>query len=180
MLRSPALLMNWKSTATIGVVSGTLVTLLATASPSVNRQREAPPPATLIDLQQGAALSAETARLRQTPRPQTALSESTRNPFAFGHAAAAPHIARSGATEPLAALPSSDASRRLPTFTLVGLAEDRSSGDTVMTAILSSPGALQFVKQGDLVEGGYRVAAITSDSVELLGDDGRPLLLRLK
>jgi hypothetical protein len=179
MLRSPAILMNWKSTATLGVISGTLVTLLATASPSVDHQRARSAVAPSIDRRQSAALIAETARLRERLGPQIPPAASSRNPFAFGHAAGEAPVIRSGPTEPPAP-PSSGTRPALPTFTLVGLAEDRTADAIVMTAILSSPGALQFVKQGDRVDGGYRVAAITSDSVELVHDDGRPLLLRLK
>lgn len=172
--------MNWKSTAIIGVVSGTVVTLLATAAPSLNGQRHpaAPPPP--IDSHQGAALIAETARLRdRLHTPAAPPSASTRNPFAFAGPAAAPRIARPGPAQSVAA-PSSLDSVQPPPFTLVGLAEDRRSGSLVVTAILSSPGSLQFVKQGDRVEGGYRVADITAESVQLIGDDGRPLMLRLK
>jgi hypothetical protein len=170
--------MNWKSTATIGVVGGTVATLLATASPSVDRPRDGVAPPASLDVQQGVALFAETARLRERLRPRVPPTTSTRNPFAYAATAALPP-ARTAAVEPPTA-PSSGASRTSPAFTLVGLAEDRSSGATIMTAILSSPGALQFVKQGERVDGGYRVATITSDSVELLGDDERPLVLRLK
>jgi hypothetical protein len=172
--------MNWKSTATIGVVGATLVTLLATASPSINRQGDALAPAAAIDRRQGAALIAETAKLSERVQPHSPPSPSTRNPFAFGRAAAVPGSVRPSPTEPITGKPSLDSIRLAPSFTLVGLAEDRESGATVVTAILSSPGALQFVKQGDRVEGGYRVTAITSESVDLLGDDGRPLMLRLK
>jgi hypothetical protein len=170
---------NWKSTATIGVVGGTLATLLATASSSVDRQHDALAPAVTIDMQQGAALFAETARLRDRLRPQTAPSASTRNPFAFATPAAARNLTHPGPAEPLAGSVPANPVQIPPPFTLVGLAEDRDAGAVVMTAILSSPGALLFVKQGDRVAGGYRVAAISSDSVELLDDDGRPLLLRL-
>jgi hypothetical protein len=170
--------MNWKSTVVIGAISGAVVTLLATVSPSLDRQRQAVAPAPSIDSQQGAALSAATARLREPPRPQAVPSASTRNPFAFANPAA-PTVARPVPAESVVALPSPDPGRPLP-FTLVGLAEDRRSGTLVVTAILSSPGALQFVKQGDRVEGGYRVAAITAEGAELIGDDGGTLMLELK
>jgi hypothetical protein len=172
--------MNWKSPAIIGVVSGTVVTLLATASPSLDGQRHpvAAPPS--IDPRQGAAMIAQTERLRDRLRPQGVPSASTRNPFAFAGPSAAPRIAQPEPAQAVTAPSSLDLSPQPPSFTLVGLAADRSSGSLVMTAILSSPGSLQFVKQGDRVEGGYRVADITAESVQLIGDDGRPLMLRLK
>jgi hypothetical protein len=173
--------MNWKSTAILGVVGGTVVTLLATASPSPDGRRHAvaaPPP---IDHRQGAALIAQTEKLRARLRPQVVPSASTRNPFAFAPRTAAPRIAPPEPARSEAASSSSlDLGQPPLPFTLVGLAVDRSSGSMVVTAILSSPGSLQFVKQGDRVEGGYRVADITAESVELIGDDGRPLMLRLK
>lgn len=170
--------MNWQSTAIIGVISGTVVTLLATASPSLDRHRQAVAPAPSIDSQQGAALSAATDRLGKAPRPQAVPSVSTRNPFAFANPAAPP-VARTEPAQSVAALPSPDTGRPLP-FTLVGLAEDRSSGSLVVTAILSSPGSLHFVRQGDRVEGGYRVAAITAEGAELIGDDGGAVMLKFK
>jgi hypothetical protein len=172
--------MNWKSVATIGVVSGAVVTLLATAAPSIHSRPNTIASTASIDSQQGAALITATARLRERVSPQTRPSASTRNPFAFGQAAAPPRPARDRAAQPLASRPSTDASPGPPSFTLVGLAEDRTPDGTVLTAILSSPGALQFVKQGDRVDGRYQVAAITSDSVELRDDAGPPLILRLK
>jgi hypothetical protein len=172
--------MNWKSTVTLGAFGGTIAFLLATASCSIDRQRDTFAPATAIDMRQGAALIAETARLRGRLLPDAAPRASTRNPFSFAHVAATHATTRSESAEFPAALSPPDTERRPPLFTLVGLAEDRSAGDPIVTAILSSPGALQFVKQGDRVEGGYRVAAITPESVELLADDGRPLILKLK
>jgi hypothetical protein len=172
--------MNWKTVATIGVVSGAVVTLLATAAPSIHSRPDTIASTPSIDSQQGAALITATARLRERVSPQTRPSASTRNPFAFGQAAAASGTGRSGAAQPLAPRPSTDANQGLPSFTLVGLAEDRTPDGTILTAILSSPGALQFVKEGDRVDGRYRVAAITSDSVQLRDDAGPPLLLRLK
>jgi hypothetical protein len=172
--------MNWKSVATIGVVSGTIVTLLATASPSIDRHRQAVAPTAAIDTQQGAALIVETAKLRERVGAPTPLSASRRNPFAFGEVTAASDRARDEAAELLLRRSSMEFNRPLPPFTLVGLAEDRTADGTVLTAILSSPGALRFVKQGDRVDGGYRVSAVTSDSVELADESGHPLLLRLK
>jgi hypothetical protein len=172
--------MNWKSVATIGVVSGTVVTLLATASPSIDRQRQAVAPTPSVDMQQGAALIVETARLRERVSAPTPPSAATRNPFAFGEVAAAPGRARAEAAALLARRSSTEFDRPLPPFTLVGLAEDRNPEGSVLTAILSSPGALRFVKQGDRVDGGYRITAVTSDSVELVDQSGHPLLLRLK
>ena len=172
--------MNWKSTATIGVVSGIVVTLLAAASPSLDRRRDTLAPAPSIDPLQGAALIAETAKLRDRLRPVAVPSASTRNPFAFAEPPAAARRAQAEPAAPAAGPSSLDADARPLPFTLVGLAEDRSSGSMVVTAILSSPGSLQFVKQGDRVDGGYRVADITAERVELIGDDGRPLMLRLK
>jgi hypothetical protein len=172
--------MNWKSTATTGVVGGTLVTLLATASPSVDRQGAAPAPAASADMQQSATLLAEADRLRERLRPQVPPLPSTRNPFAFGRAAPGSQPTPSRPPGLPTALPSFDTSTPPPTFSLVGLAEDRSTGRTIMTAILSGPGTLQFVTEGDRVDGGYLVSAITSESVELIAADGTPLLLRLK
>ena len=183
MLRSPALLMNWKSTATIGVVGGTVATLarhgVAVARIADRRRRSLRRRRSTCS--SGAALAAETARLRERLRPQVRAAQ--RRPAICSRsraAAAAPAPTRSDRSSRAAGRTVVRRRPMPPPFTLVGLAEDAAPGRHGQDGDPLEPAALQFVKEGDRVDGGYRVAAISSDSVELLGDDGRPLLLRLK
>ena len=64
---------------------------------------------------------------------------------------------------------------------LSGVASDTEGGSTVRTAILSSPGGVLLVHQGDEVLGQYRVGAIGEESVELMRlSDGTALRITLK
>jgi len=64
---------------------------------------------------------------------------------------------------------------------LAGIAEDEGPEGAVRTAIISAPGQLLLVKEGETIVQRYRVTKISSDVVELvdLGDNSiRRLALR--
>ena len=64
---------------------------------------------------------------------------------------------------------------------LSGIAQDTVDGQTVRTAIISTPDGIQLVKVGDMVAGQYKVAAIGADAVELVTiSDGATVRLGLK
>jgi hypothetical protein len=64
---------------------------------------------------------------------------------------------------------------------LIGVAEDTTTDGLVRTAIISGPGQLYVVKEGDRVTSRYRVARISPDVVELddLARIGDASVLRL-
>ena len=111
----------------------------------------------------GAELASEIARLRDRLRPDAAPRQPGRNLFSF-RAAAAPSVT------PNAALPEAPVQPALaePEMKLVGLAEDSGPDDPIRTAIISSPGGLFLVKEGESVTALYRVARIFVDVVELI------------
>jgi hypothetical protein len=166
--------MNMKRTATIVVVGGAFAVWLANAATSgsrdvvihpVERERSAS-----IDAR-GRAMAAEVARLRDRLRPTVAPREPRRNLFQFSavrppSVPAAPRPPVSEAAPVVAAAPPA------PPFKLIGVAEDAGPAGPVRTAIVSAPGQLFLVKEGQNVTLRYRVTKISADVVELqdLGD----------
>jgi hypothetical protein len=165
--------MNLKRTATIVVVGGALAAWLAAAMTSDQRDR-APRPAernAAADAR-SETLAAEVARLHDRLRPTAEPREPARNLFQFTAVrprppAPAPKAALSEAA-PVApvALPPP------PPFKLIGIAEEAGKTGPVRTAIVSGPGQLFLVKEGQNVTLRYQVIKISADVVELqdLGD----------
>jgi hypothetical protein len=173
-------IMTAKRAGLFVIVLGALAAWIAAAATSGVRDVKpvAPfsPPA--IDTS-GAALEAEIARLHDRLRP-TASPVLGRDLFQF--AAARPRIAPQAA--PFVAPPVvSPAPPPPPPFTLIGVAQDGADGGTVRTAIISTPGQLFLVKEGDEVMSAgsrYRVTKISEGSADLSADDQTILHLALK
>jgi hypothetical protein len=161
-----------KRTALLVVALGALAAWLAAAATSNVRPFKptvtAPPP---IDLR-GAALTAEIERLHDRLRPTTS-PDHGRNLFQF--ASVRPPAPAAAAVGVSAVIP--PATPVEPPFKLIGMAEDSGT----RTAILTSPGQLLMVHEGDLVSSAYRVTGISADAVELTATaDGAVLRLALK
>jgi hypothetical protein len=179
VLRSSQLI-HMKRTATIVVVGGALLAWLAGAATS--NRTIAPPPVvqrTAIEVR-GDELAVEVARLHERLRPTATPRQPGRNLFSFQAAAArvAPTVA---APAPAALVEAPAALPALPPLKLAGIAEDAGPEGPVRTAIISGPGQLFLVKEGETVMLRYRVAKISEDVVELidLGDNSiRRLALR--
>ncbi len=172
--------MTAKRAAIFVIVLGALAAWIAAAATSGVRDIKpvAPfsPPA--IDTS-GAALEADIARLHDRLRP-TASPRLGRDLFQF--AAARPHITTQAA--PAEPQPISiPALAPPPRLTLIGVAQDGAEGGTVRTAIISTPGQLFLVKEGDEVTSAgvrYRVTKISDDAADLSAADQTPLHLALK
>jgi hypothetical protein len=68
-------------------------------------------------------------------------------------------------------------------LTLIGVAQDAVDGATVRTAIISTPGQLFLVKEGEELNAAglrYRVTRLSADSVDLSAADETTLHLALK
>ena len=175
--------MNWKATV---AVSG--ATLLAGWIAS------APPAPTTPSAVRSSSQSAQTAaaasdigelaaRLQTRPRQDAAYGDPERNLFRFG-----PNTpGRSAEPAPSVSAPSPPPVETLPQappplpVSLSGVASDPDGERTVRTAILSSPGGVLLVHEGEEVLGQYRVGAIGEDSVELTRlSDGAALRITLK
>ena len=174
--------MNWKATA---AVSG--ATLLAgwfAAAPPAPTTPSAVPSSSQSPRTAAASdISELAARLHTRPHQDAGYGEPERNLFRFGPntpvrtADPAPSVS-APAPPPVEILP--QAPPPLP-VSLSGVASDSEGERTVRTAILSSPGGVLLVKEGDEVLGQYRVGAIGEDSVELTRlSDGTALRITLK
>ncbi len=170
--------MNLKRTATIGVVGGAFAAWLAAAATSGVQDAPAPPIVrqTQID-SRSAALATEVARLHERLRPTSAPRQPARDLFRFSTPKPKPapvqasHAALTEAAVAPAPLPP-------PPFKLSGIAEDAGLEGPIRTAVISGPGQLFLVKEGEMVTPRYRVVRISADVVELL-DVGTSLSLRL-
>jgi hypothetical protein len=161
--------MNFKRTALLVVVVGALAVWLAAAATSDRRDAmqlavAAPTP---IDAS-SVALAREIARLHDRLRPGVPPHHG-RDLFQF--AAVAPHAAPSAVVAKPVLSVLNDATvaplAPQPALKLIGIAEDATPDGLVRTAIISGPGQLFLVKQGDRVTPRYLVAQISPDVVEL-------------
>ncbi|MSO46314.1 MAG: hypothetical protein EXQ59_06060 [Acidobacteria bacterium] len=173
--------MNWK--ATVAVSGATLLAgWIASAPPAPTTPSAVPSssqsPRTAAA---GSDISELAARLQTRPRQDAGYGEPERNLFRFGPN----RPVRSEAPEPIVSAPPPleilpQAPPPLP-ISLSGVASDSEGERTVRTAILSSPGGVLLVKEGEEVLGQYRVGAIGEDSVELTRlSDGTALRITLK
>ena len=165
--------MNVKRTATIVVVGAALAAWLAAAATSGQRELAPRPDARSATADaRGETLAAEVARLQERLHPTVEPREPGRNLFQFTTV----RVQRPAPSTPKAAL--SEAAPVAPLapaplpFKLIGVAEDASPAGPVRTAIVSAPGQLLLVKEGQNVTLRYRVVKISADVVELedLGD----------
>lgn len=174
---------DWKRVAVLGVLGGTLVTLLARAAGSPTPPPiVAPPPPPVEDT---ASLFADVDRLRERLRSPVQNATPSRNLFAFRSTApVAPRKASSSSAESAGTpIPVPEPSTRTPPLSLIGLAEHAGPSGPVRTAILSDGGGLHFAEVG-VVVAGYRLSAIREDAVELIAADGvasgTPIVLTFK
>jgi hypothetical protein len=177
MLRSRNGQMNITRAVVLGVVGGALAAWLATASTSGTRQLAPIQPARVPPVDKsGAELAAEIGRLHDRLRPTTAPAAPARDLFEFSAA----RIPRAGAAEPLAVIAAPVPVPQAPRFSLIGVAEDGG----VRTAIVSGPGDVFLVKEGDRVADRYIVVRVDADAVELtdisVASDSRSVRLALK
>ena len=172
--------MNFKRTAALLVVGGALAAWLAAAANSGidDAQRMRAIKTSPID-SRGAVLASEIARLHEQLRPSAAPLQPSRNLFSF--AVRQPKTAAPIQT-PKPALSEAPAARpAAPPVKLSGIAEDQTANGVVRTAIVSTPGQLFLVKEGEQVTDRFRVIKISSDVVELADlTDNTTLRLALK
>jgi len=171
--------MNVKRTATLVVVGLPAAAWLYAAATSDSRRQILAPIERASPIEaRSEALAAEIARLHERLRPDATPRQPARNLFSF--------TARGARPEP--AVPKPALSEAVvvpiaapPPFKLIGVAEDAGLDRPVRPAIVSAPGQVFLVKEGENVTLRYRVARISADVVELtdLGD-GSTLRLALR
>lgn len=160
--------MNLKRTTTVVVVGGALAAWLAAAATSGNRVRTVPVVERALPIDaRGDALAGEIKRLHERLRPSASPSQPGRNLFTFTgpRPRPAPFVAAPAAlTEPIPVVPVAPPP---PPFKFIGVAEEAGPDGPTRTAILSAPGQLFLVKEGQNVTSRYLVARISADVVEL-------------
>jgi hypothetical protein len=170
--------MNLRRATMFGVTGAVLAAMLAGAAIPYRRPAIVAPIAQPAPIdRQGAELAAEIARVRERLRP-TAAPQQTRNLFRFSAPAARPapppSVAAASDT-PAAVAPVA------PPMRLIGIAEDVTPEGPVRTAIVTASEQLYLVKEGEAVTLRYRVARISTDTIELVDlSDGTPLRLALR
>jgi hypothetical protein len=168
--------MNWKYTV-FGTGATALATLLATTTPgrlgdtgTAQRPPEAPSAAQAVDVQREADRLG--VRLGAVPRYEAP----TRDLFRFASRRAPAAVPQPAAEPP--APPPVERAVPSPPMVLIGTAADGGAAGSV-TAILSTPGGVLLVREGDVVAPDYRVAKVTADTVTLESPGAPPLALEL-
>jgi len=169
--------MSRKRVATLAIAGGVVLMWLAVASTSGRREIIATPvePVAALDAR-SEALASEIARLHERLRPSAPPRQPGRNLFQFtAMRPAAVPIAPQPALTEVVSPPEIPPPAPLK---LVGVAENPGPDGPIRTAIVSGPGQLFLVKEGQNVTARYRVAKISADVVELT-DVGAGTTLRL-
>ncbi len=173
---------SWKSTA---LVSGTgmLATWLVSAPP------QSPQISTAPATPQAAAAAtddivAEAARLRARVELVRDFQAPARDPFRFldRRPASSPPPGTTARADDAAPAPAQTAPEpATPAWRLIGMGSDPLDGTMIRTAVLAGPDGVTLVREGDVLDGRYRVDAVTEDGV-VLGpvSPGAPLALRFE
>jgi hypothetical protein len=170
--------MNWKLYA-IGT-AGTFVASYLVSTVAPTRPPQTAPvtsPRAVDRAGEPVDLTEQAERLRSGIANVTAYSEPRRDVFRFGDSARRTAAAPSEASEVEA--PVVVPSPR-PPFALAGVATDAPGAAAGRTAILSSLRGVLLVREGDLVEGMFKVVSIDADSITVEKvADGTSTTLRL-
>jgi hypothetical protein len=171
--------MTWKLYA-FSSGGAVIVTALAALVAPTQRIQTAPAVVTPQATDRSGAvvdLGAQADHLRARLADVTTYRQPARNAFRF---AAAPRRVAEPAPAPVAELPPAVVPPRRPPYALAGMATTMEDGVAQRTAILSSLQGVSLVKEGDVLDDGYRVSSITDDAVTLEStSDGTQATLRL-
>ncbi|HEU4693511.1 MAG TPA: hypothetical protein VFS23_34345 [Vicinamibacterales bacterium] len=122
-------------------------------------------------------LGAQAERLRAKLAEVSTYRQPSRDAFRFG--AASRRVVES-APPAVTELPPAVITPSRPPYALAGMATTMVDGVAQRTAILSSLQGVSLVKEGDLLDAGYRVTSIADDAVTLEStSDGSTSTLRL-
>lgn len=160
---------------TTGWLAGSASTANQADAASAARARSGPRP-----LGSPADAAPLTRHLRERLDAQPVRFPSTgRNPFVFE--ARRPRVAQRSAEDAVAAPPPAPVpyTPPAPVIKLSGIAASLEDGTTVLTAIISDNGALQFVKTGDKLPSGATVIKVEETGVVLMDAAGITQTLRL-
>jgi hypothetical protein len=171
--------MTWRLYAltSTGVVLGTAVAGFVV---TIERSRQNPPAVVTQAADRSGALvdlGAQADRLKTRLAEVTAYTHPARDAFRFGPP---PRPAVAAPTPSLSQAPPAVIAPSRPPYGLAGMATSVEDGVTKRTAILSSLQGVLLVKEGDVLEAGYRVMSISDDAVTLeTTSDGTQTTLHL-
>jgi hypothetical protein len=171
--------MTWRLYAltSTGVVLGTAVAAFVA---TIERSRQSPPAVVTQAADRSGVLvdlGAQADRLKTRLAEVTAYTHPSRDAFRF---APPPRPAVAEPTPSLSQAPPAVMAPSRPPYSLAGMATSVQDGVTKRTAILSSLQGVLLVKEGDVLETGYRVMSISDDAVTLeTTSDGTQTTLHL-
>jgi hypothetical protein len=170
--------MTWKLYA---LTSGgaVLVTALATFVAPTERRPVAPSAEPQAVDRTGAAvdLGAQADRLKTNLAVVAAYRQPARDAFRFGMP---PRVTQPSVPLPVTEAPPAVIAPPRPPYGLSGMATTVEDGVPHRTAILSSLQGVSLVKEGDMLETGYRVVSITEEAVVVEStSDGTQTTLRM-
>jgi hypothetical protein len=171
--------MTWKLYALTSGGGAVVVTYLATVMAPVDRTANVPTTVLQAVDRSGAVvdLGAQADRLKMRLAEVTAYRKPARDAFRFGEPPRRVEVAPTtlaSAPSPVEPAPSR------PPYGLSGMAITAENGVSQRTAILSSLQGVALVKEGDVLDAGYRVLTITDETVTLEStSDGAQTTLRL-
>jgi hypothetical protein len=174
--------MTWKAYAAVSgatVLAGWLASSPPANAPSntTSPARSARPPAASAT----ADIQEQAERLQTGLRGERNYSPPQRNPFRFEEGGDAYPLEPGTSFEP-EGVPQPEAMApepAPPAISLSGIAEDQVNGQISRTAIVSSPGGVELLREGNEILG-YRVVRIESEAVELVRiSDGSTLRFTL-
>lgn len=160
--------MTWRLYA-LGSAGAFLATYFVSVAPPVTpRQPGTSPRMQAADSGAVIDLNAQAERLHVRMAGATEYREPSRNAFRFAAREPRPSaesvtssVASGAEATPIVAVPA-----RLP-FALAGVASSMENGVPQFTAILTSLRGVQLVKDGEPIDGGYRVVSIAEDAVTI-------------
>lgn len=144
-----------------------LVTALATLVSPIKKSTpevQSPVPQALDRSGTIVDLGVQADRLRAKLAEVAAYREPARNAFHFG---AAPRPVSEPVAPPITLAPTADIVPPRPPYALAGMATSTENGALIRTAIVSSLRGVSLVKEGDVLDGAYRVVSVTEDAMTL-------------
>jgi hypothetical protein len=171
--------MTWRLYLLTSGGATVLVTALATLVAPIERSREDPPtvvPQAVDRSGTAVDLGAQADRLKTKLVEVSSFQHPARDAFRFG----LPPRRVVESPAPLVSNVPAVVIPARPPYSLAGMATSVADGVTQRTAIISSLQGVSLVKEGDLLDAGYRVMSIGDDAVTLESTtDGTQTTLRL-
>ena len=171
--------MTWKSYVAVSGAGLVATYLFSTPGPVVPERTAIVRPDVARPAQPAVDIQEEAARLTVRVPEATEYQEPSRNPFRYrGRPEPAPRVdgpvTREEPPAPVELAPAP------PLIRLSGILTNTVNGARQRSAVLSTAGGNVEVREGDVVEGIYRVGRIDEDAIELVESDGASRRISLR